>query len=424
MRRVLYVLLVAAVVTAAAWFLATLPGQVTLKFGDYTFAAPVPVVLLGTVLLFVLLYTLVRLLGGLVRAPRNWRRWRLMRHRRHGDQAVTRALVALAAGEGNAARREAARARKHLGNTPQALLLVAEAARLAKRPADMEEALLQLTKTPGASFLGLRGLLRAAMQREDWAEAARLAREAERAHPGAVWLAEEREQLAIRTGNWSEALALASDNGSRAAFATMAAPQLESPEAALRMARTGFDAEPGLPPAALAYARLLREQNQEARAQNVIRKAWAAGPAPDLATFFLAPVQEKLARVHEAERLAQTNPTHLESHLLMARTSLDAMLYGEARRHLAAARATGSNERRLWVLQADIEEAEHGSIEAGRDALRAANSADPDPVWRCSACSGTQDIWHPVCPTCGHAGTLHWSHATSTPAPGTVVTPP
>ncbi len=420
MRRALYILVVAALAVAAAWWLATLPGVLTLAVGEYGLSAPVPVVVVGTILLFAILYGLVRLLGGMVRLPRTWRRWRSARHRRHGDRAVTRALVALAAGEGAEARREAVRARRHLGDTPLALLLVSEAARLARRPAEMEEALLLLTNSADASFLGLRGLLRAAMQRADWPEAARLAREAERAHPGALWVAEERVQLAIRTQNWEDALALAVDDGSRAAFATMAAEKVAaeggpSPELALRLARAGFEADPALPPAALTYARLLRVQGHETRAQNVIRKAWAAGPAPDLADFFLAPVQEKLARVHEAERLAQANPAHVESHLLMARTSLAADLYGEARRHLAAARATGSNERRLWVLQADIEEAEYGTTEEGRaaqrDALRAANSADPDPVWRCGACSGTQDRWQPVCPMCGHSGTLHWAKA-------------
>jgi HemY protein len=88
-------------------------------------------------------------------------------------------------------------------------------------------------------------------------------------------------------------------------------------------------------------------------------------------------------------------------------------LTGEARRHAEAARDAGLNQRRLWLLLADIEEADHGDSEAGRlaqrDALRRAASADPDPTWRCTVCHTQQPVWHPACPACATAGGLRWS---------------
>src|SRR5699024_6142880 len=116
--------------------------------------------------------------------------------------------LALAAGEKADARREASRARRLLGDTPQTLLLSAEAGRLSGRDDEAEAMFHRLAERKDAAFLGYRGLLRQAMARQDWAEAASLARQAEAAHPGAAWLREERAQLAIRTGNWAEALEL------------------------------------------------------------------------------------------------------------------------------------------------------------------------------------------------------------------------
>ena len=120
-----------------------------------------------------------------------------------------------------------------------------------------------------------------------------------------------------------------------------------------------------------------------------------------------------LVRLKAAQRLTDANPEHVESRLLLARTALEAGLTGEARRHAEAARATGLNQRRLWLLLAEIEEAEGGATEAGRmaqrDALRHAATADPDPQWRCSACHTAHASWHPTCPDCMTVGSLRWS---------------
>ena len=122
----------------------------------------------------------------------------------------------------------------------------------------------------------------------------------------------------------------------------------------------------------------------------MIRHSWSIAPQPDLAAFALAPVSDALERAQAAQRLTEANPDHVESRLLLARTALEAGLTGEARRHAEAAVATGVNQRRLWLLLAEIEEAEGGDTEAGRlaqrDALRRAATAEPDPVWRCDAC--------------------------------------
>jgi HemY protein len=412
MRRILYFLLACIVVLAVAWLLAGLPGRITAEIGDTTVEAATPVAMLGLLLAFVILYLLVRLLVGLVRLPWHAGRWRSARQRRHGDVAVTRTLLALAAGAKADARREAQRARRMLGDTPQTLLLAAEAGRLAGRDDEAEAAFRRLAERNDAAFLGYRGLLRRAIARDDWTEAAVLARQAEAVQPGAAWLRQERVRLAIRAGNWAEATELVDGAASRAALAAAASEAEPDRARALKLARQAWKDDSALAPAALAYAEKLRADGREGRAFTVVRHSWTLAPQPDLATFALAPLSDKLARVKAAQRLTEANPSHIESRLLLARTSLEAGLAGEARRQAEAARDAGVNQRRLWLLLADIEEHEHGNTEAGRaaqrEALRRAAVADPDPQWHCTVCHVPSTAWHPACANCGSPGGLQW----------------
>jgi HemY protein len=361
---------------------------------------------------FVVIYVLIRLTAFIFHVPGDIGWWMRGRRRLSGDRAVTSALVALAAGDQVDASRQATRVRRMLGDTPQALLLVAEAGRLANREDQAEVAFRLLAERKDAAFLGYRGLLRQAIAREDWPEAASLARQAEAVRPGAAWVRQERAQLAIRAGNWSEALELADVRPLQAVLATAAAAAESDPSRALQLARRAWKADPSLTPAVVGYAERLRASGSERKTRSVLRNGWTVAPHPDIAAFALAPLTDPLARTRAAQELTGANPQHAESRLLLARTALEAGLTGEARRQAEAARSAGVNQRRLWLLLAQIEEEERGDTEEGRlaqrDALRRAASADSDPGWRCASCHAPQAAWHPACPVCATPGSMVW----------------
>jgi len=412
MRRVVLFLVAACVCVGVAWVIYRLPGTVSAEIGPYSVSASSPVAALAVIALFVVVYLLLRVIGLIVFLPRHLARWRARRNRRYGDIAVTRTLVALAAGDTGDARREAGRARRLLGETAQTLLLAAEAGRLAGREDEAEAAFRKLSAQPDAAFLGLRGLLRQAMERENWTEASMLARQAEAAHPAAVWLRQERAALAVRTENWVDALHLADADAPKAALAAAAAGQATNPVQGIRLARQAWKDDRTLPAAALAYAAKLRADGRGSRAQSILRDSWRVAPHPDIAAAFLAPLSDPALRYDAAKRLTKNNPHHIESRLLLARAALEAGSLDDARFHAEAARAAGLNQRRLWLLLADIAEAEGGESEANRlaqrDALRHAATAEPDPGWRCSACGVASNGWQPVCASCGKIGTLAW----------------
>jgi len=346
MRRIFLVVIAVAVAVAVAWWLADRTGTVSVTLDGYTVQTATSLAIVAVAVLVLALYAVLRLLALLLGIPVRIGFWRGRRRRAAGDEAITRTLVAIAAGAEGDARRESAKARRLLGDTPQTLLLAAEAGRLANRDDEATALYKQLAARDDAALLGLRGLFRQAMTAENWDEAAAIARRAEEVRPGGAWLRDERAQLAVRVGNWSQALRLAGPDAPRAVFATAAADAETDPAEALRLARQAWKESPGFTPAALAYARRLRGTGREVKALQLIREAWGINPQPELAAFSLEPIDDKLARIREAARIVGGNPEHPESQLLMARLSLEAGLLGEARRHLEEARQAGLNQKR------------------------------------------------------------------------------
>ena len=104
MRRVIAFLVFTVAAVAFAWWLAGLPGVVAVTIGTLAITAPSSLALLGVIVLFLLLYFLVRVLAAIIRLPARTRRMRFERQRVTGDRAVTRTLLALAGGDSAAAR--------------------------------------------------------------------------------------------------------------------------------------------------------------------------------------------------------------------------------------------------------------------------------------------------------------------------------
>jgi HemY protein len=414
MRRALVYLALLALGVAGILYMARLGGAVEIRVGEVEVALPFAIALLILALAFLLLWAVLAAIGAIRRWPARLRARRDAKRRTEGEAAVTSALVALAAGTPELARLEVRRARERLGDTPQTLVLTAEAERLAGHEEAAAEAFHALAARPDSRFLGLRGLLRQAIQREDWPTAQRLAREAEAAQPGAAWLRQERETLALRTRDWREALALAAPGTAQAPLALAAATQ-EPAEGgrAGELERQAFQTDPGFAPAALAHAQRLKDTGSPRRARQVLEEAWKARPHPDLAEAYLGPDGDPLQRVKAAEQLAAGNPKHAESHLLIGRLAVAAGLTGRARQELEALTASGLADRRAYLALSDLEEAEGGDTPDSRAAqakwLRMAATAAPEPRWRCSACGTDHAAWNPVCPNCQSVGTIGWT---------------
>ncbi len=412
MRRLVARLVAAALVLAIAWWVAHLTGHVGATVAGVTIEASTPVALVALVLLVLIVYGILRLIAAILSTPGRIGFWRSRRRRVSGDLASTRTLVALAAGDANAARKQANRARRLLGDTPQTLMHAAEAARLAGHENEAEALFERLAEHSEAGFLGLRGLFRQAMAREDWAAAADHARSAASLRlPGSNWLKAERAELAIRTGNWRQAIALSGPDAPKASFGVAAALAEPDIDRAIKLAARAVKENPGFTPAAVTYASKLREGGREVRAQAALRDGWKLNPHPDLAALALEGTPDPAQRLKLAARLIRSNPGDAESRMLMAQSYLDAGQVAEARREALAARDAGLNQPRLWKLIAAID-ARDGTTTPppGYDAAEPLPMS-ADPGWVCEFCQTAETQWQPVCPTCKTPGRISWGNA-------------
>ncbi len=425
MLRLIFYLVEVALIGAAAIWLVEHPGHVRFDWQDWRIDTSVGVVVAVVVLIALGLAFLLGSWHWLRRVPGEWRQRREQRRRARGYEALSRGMVAVAAGDPGEARRYARRADVLLHDPPLTLLLSAQAAQLEGDDAAAERYFNAMRERPETEFLGIRGLLTQALRSGNSAKARELAERAYALRPASPWLVEALFELRARAGDWPAAETLIADASRRHALADADAKRRRAVtlterarqaadagdhERARRLAKEAVALEPGLVPAAVILARALNTLGKRRRAARAIEAAWAALPHPDLAAAYLELVQDSapLAGLRALERLAQVKPDHPEGHFALAEAALAAELWGEARRHLKAAGDAAGLSPRLCRLMAGLETEEHANMADARLWLERAASAAPDPAWVCLSCGAAAPGWSAVCGNCGSVGRFAW----------------
>jgi HemY protein len=462
MRAILALVAIAALVAASVFFTDN-PGRVEIVWQGWQVESTVGVLVATAVLAAMAVALLLWLLWRIFGSPRAFLRWRRERRRRNGYRALTRGMVAVAAGDPEEARRCARRAEALLAEPPLTLLLSAQAAQLGGDETAAKRFFTTMLDRPETEFLGLRGLLNQASREGDSATARRLAVRAVELSPKTHWAVLSLFELEVRAGSWEAArdtlaravkqriIAHTAGRHHRGVILyelSLAALKQGDRHRALALAAEAQGLAPDLTPAAAHRAGLLLEDHRTARAAKAVERAWRTAPHPQLAQIYgaLWESDTPLARVARFERLAARNPGARESHITLAEAALAAQLWGEARRHLERALAadpppvapipgsprlvlpmlapatsvrpapaaaerdkdTSRPSVRLCLLMARLEEAEHGDLARMREWLDRAAEAAPDPCWVCASCGGENLDWHVLCPRCSNFDALAW----------------
>ena len=424
-RALFWLILIFLVVASLVWLMDR-PGSVAVDWQGYRIETSFVVLVTGLGLFAVAAAVLYRVWLAIVRTPgRMGDAWR-ERRRTKGYRALTKGMVAVAAGDAGEASRQVKRAEGLLNEPPLTLLLSAQAAQLNGDESAARRFFEEMTENPETEFLGLRGLLNQAMKAGDDARALEIARRAYRLQPKSDWVSQSLFDLQVRAGKWLDAqvtgdeqvrIGIATRDGNRRRKAVLTLQQGlalardgDTEEAARRF-KSAFDQAADFGPAAVAHADALIQAGKARRAADVISRAWNAGPHPDLVepAWRAAGAEDALARVKATERLVSGSKEHAESRIALARAYLEAQLWGEARTQLAALTdAGGDDQARVCRLWADLEEAEHGNADAAREWLRRAALADADPAWVCKDCGNAPASWSAICGNCGGFDTFQW----------------
>nr|MDH4441374.1 heme biosynthesis protein HemY [Rhizobium sp.] len=143
------------------------------------------------------------------------------------------------------------------------------------------------------------------------------------------------------------------------------------------------------------------------KAASTLEQVWKIDPHPEIAAAYLRARSGDSAadRLKKAEKLEALKPNNYESLLAVAEAALDAQDFGRARAKAEAAARMGSRER-VYLLLADIEEAETGDQGRIRHWMGQALKAPRDPAW--VADGHVSDRWMPISPVTGRLDAFEW----------------
>ncbi|MEE8438703.1 MAG: heme biosynthesis HemY N-terminal domain-containing protein, partial [Micropepsaceae bacterium] len=130
MIRLLIILLVAGVIATGLAWIADLQGGLDILLGSYAIHMSVGTATALLLVAVAIIFVLLRFILAVLSTPETLGEWSRARRARHGYRALSRGLVAAAAGDSQEAKRFAKQGEKLLGEAPLGLLLKAQAAQL------------------------------------------------------------------------------------------------------------------------------------------------------------------------------------------------------------------------------------------------------------------------------------------------------
>jgi len=424
MIRLLVILIVAGLIATGLAWMADLQGGIDILLGSYAIhmgvgaAAALLLVAVGIIFVF------FRMILAVLSTPETLGEWSRARRARHGYKALSRGLVAAAAGDSQEAKRFAKQGEKLLGQAPLGLLLKAQADQLEGNEETQTASYRAMLEHSETEFLGLRGLFMQAMRKGDEEVAIKFATRANILKPKAAWASHALFDLHAGRHEWDAAQAIlkkqvrarltGGDVARRRRAVILAAAAIDADKAgddetALARALEAVGLAPSLIPAATLAARKLTKAGRTWKAQDIVEAAWAQAPHPDLSSAYAAihPKDDPSARARRMKALVQLNPNHVESRLVAAEQAIAQAQWFDARSALEPL-TRGFPTARACVLMAEIAQAERGDVTAAQGWLARAARSPRDAQWRCGHCGFVMQDWTSICSNCDAFDSLSW----------------
>jgi len=421
-RLLFYVVLVLGLGFGFSW-LADRPGELSINWQG----RDIEMSLMAAVTMIVSLIAAIMISWWLIRtillSPRTVSRYFRANKRDRGYQALSTGLLAAGAGDAAMARKMNKRTKGLLNADQEPLihLLDVQAALIEGHHEDARKLFEAMAEDPETKLLGLRGLYLEA-QRQGADEAAQhYAETAAEQAPHLPWAGAAALSYRTREGKWDEALRLldrqrhagtiesAVADRQKAVLLTARAREMvdSDPSSARDDALNALKLAPAFPPAAVIATKALLRQDNLRKAAKILEAAWKANPHPEIAEAYVrARMGDTTAdRLKRAERLEKLRPLNPLSYDVVARAALEAHQFGLAREKAEASARLQPCEG-IYLLLADIEEAETGDQGRERYWLSQAVRAPRDPAW--TADGYVSENWEPVSPVTGKLDAFEW----------------
>ncbi|MBY8977345.1 heme biosynthesis protein HemY [Rhodobacteraceae bacterium NNCM2] len=374
-RYVLFVALV-AVATWGAYHLMETPGAIVISFANYEYTLTPLAFTVLMLLGFAALWILFKLVGLLLAVYRficgdetAISRFFNRSRERRGFDSLSRALTALAEGDGRTAKAKAEKAERLLDRPELTRLVTAQSAELSGDLTKAKKYYKALAEDKRSSYAGVKGLLQLANSDGDEERALKLAKQAYVLKPKEAWVLDNLYTLQSRSFDWAGARKTLGEQR-RAGFlpkpeanrreAMLALAQSEDAEelghtdAARRLAIEAAKLDPVNGDAVTTAARHLVASGSKRAANRLITKAWSFVPSPQLAAAFAAiePDESPAQRADRFKKLFDVKGTGTEANLVRAELALTVEDWAEARRAMSKIEENEPSARSCAIMAA------------------------------------------------------------------------
>jgi len=403
MKGFWFLIKLSALILVAGWVIRQ-DGSVIITWLDYEIETSVGLVILGIAAIALMYSSFDNLLRVLRTSVKSIFKTPTEKTLQKGIDAVTDGYIALAQGDARTATAQSKKAGKLLEEAPITHLLAAQAAQMRQDPATAKQHYQELLLDDRTQQLGLKGLLRQSLQKQEYDSALAIVEEAHQRNPKSKWALVNKFHLLAREGRHDQAheiltKAYKADGFDRddykmhqaALFYAASQSDVENRENLLKAA---VNAAPWFAPTAAAYA-LEICHSQLRKAKGVLQKAWNASPHPLLIEAALQLQLETKKRMHLFEKFADAYPDHYLSELGLGKAAIKGNFVGLARTHLEK---SFSNK----------------ALHSTYDILQKLNEAAPkktfvsEPMWVCEETGHRTADWAPQNPLAFGFDTYRW----------------
>lgn len=414
-------------VSAAIWLISQ-PGEMDFNFLNYDVKVKTGIFLLALAGVAFVVSCVLELLRAVLSVPKSLVEYRDDRRHQTGYKSLTRGLVAVAAGDAVKATQYSKQTNKLLkDNSGLPLLLEAQAARLRGEEAVAQNRFEALLDDKDTAFLGIRGLMKSALDEGNKALALKHARAALKLHPRQGWILKMVYNLESQNHNWAEVLkigkravkagAVSLDKiiSDRIAIHLMRHDEFDAQSnenMALKELRAAYKLNPAFVPTIERFSAYYIEHKKLKKAATLVEQAWKVNPHPALADIWdkLSPRGKKdddTKILAWFERLVDFNVESADGHIAAAKAAIDIGYWGEAKAYLMAAEKIYPMAKTFHMRAVVEQKITHNDGDA-ESVLERSSNALPEKVWTCRETGMVYEEWSAIAMPHESFNTIIW----------------
>lgn len=400
-----------AIISALA-FIWAFGGDININAYGYDIRMELGAFIILSAVVFYILSLIFRALRKVAATPQTLQEYSHKRNYKTGMQSLTYGLSAVAAGDLRAATHYTNKANRLLADDYGLVALLSGlTARLKGDERQAEKSFKALLNRDETAFLGIRGLLQTALDRQDIRYARVLARQAHTMNPKQPWVIKTLYDLEIRMKDFDAAKPLLKQGVKTKTFTR---EQAAKDEAAILLHQGQKDRAYKMAPLWLpAILAILPEQSPRI-AKKLIEIAWKEKPHPALLDHWitLAPkksednIQKTMAWI---EKLYAFNPDNASANLYVAEAAIAFHLNKQSKRFLDKALQIKPTIR-VYQLLARIAENESHDYKQAQSWMELAPSAAHDMTWVCTKSGRLYDQWQAFSDNDTYFNAIEWTY--------------